>query len=248
MLLCTPVVYWVGWGVQGVVLATGGGDHLCGLSVAHAVLCISLEPRLSPMTPPLAPPPSPFTPPPSPPFHQVAVFASVLYTLLSSGVDPIDQLLRLLPVSEVRRGGGGGSKGWLGLGGGGAGGKALQQFLGGVGPRGGGGGGEKRGEVCWLPLGRMHTMHALGSCTWPDSLSSRRRTEQGPPCLPLPPPPPPHPTTPRRPIKPVPLTLSCLQGQHPPQQLPFPPPPASPLTAPNLTPHHRPTKRVPPTP
>ena len=32
---------------------------------------------------------------------QVAVFASVLYTLLALGVDPVDRLLHLLPISEV---------------------------------------------------------------------------------------------------------------------------------------------------
>ena len=33
---------------------------------------------------------------------QLGVFASVLYTLLALDIDPVEQLVKLLPVSEVR--------------------------------------------------------------------------------------------------------------------------------------------------
>lgn len=33
---------------------------------------------------------------------QLGVFASVLYTLLALDIDPVEQLVKLLPISEVR--------------------------------------------------------------------------------------------------------------------------------------------------
>jgi hypothetical protein len=35
---------------------------------------------------------------------QLGVFASVLYTLLALDIDPVEQLVKLLPISEVRLG------------------------------------------------------------------------------------------------------------------------------------------------
>jgi hypothetical protein len=35
---------------------------------------------------------------------QLGVFASVLYTLLALDIDPVEQLVKLLPISEVRQG------------------------------------------------------------------------------------------------------------------------------------------------